>query len=83
QFPNFFGTSASAPHVAAIAALMMDKQSRAKGPKLSPDQITKILQDTAKDMRLRAGRTIPPYPAGPGSGAGPDFDSGYGFVDAQ
>lgn len=83
QFPNFFGTSASAPHVAAIAALMLDKQSRAKGPKLSPDQITKILQDTAKDMRLRAGRTIPPYPAGPGSGAGPDFDSGYGFVDAQ
>ena len=82
QFPNFFGTSASAPHVAAIAALMMEKQARAKGPKLSPDQITGILESTAKDMRLRAGRTIPPYPAGPGSGAGVDFDSGYGFVDA-
>jgi hypothetical protein len=82
QFPNFFGTSASAPHVAAIAALMMDKQARAKGPKLSPDRIYGILQSTARDMRLRAGRTIPPYPF-PFATTGVDFDSGYGFVDAD
>jgi len=81
-FPNFFGTSAAAPHVAAIAALMIDKQARAKGAKLTPDQITGILESTAKDMRFRAARTIAPYPF-PFGTAGFDFDSGYGFVDAD
>lgn len=81
-FPNFFGTSASAPHVAAIAALMMDKQARARKPALSPDKIYRVLESTAKDLHYSAARTIPPYPFPFGS-KGFDFDSGYGFVDAD
>jgi hypothetical protein len=80
-YPNFFGTSASAPHVAAVAALMIDKQKRAGKRAPSPDRIYQVLQDTAKDMRLAAGRAIEPFPF-PFGTRGFDFDSGYGFVDA-
>ena len=80
-FPNFFGTSASAPHVAAVAALMIDKQKRAHGQPLSPDRIYRTLEKTALDMRLAAGRVLEPFPF-PFGGRGFDFDSGFGFVDA-
>jgi hypothetical protein len=44
-FPNFFGTSASAPHAAAIAALVLDA---AGGPgSVKPKKMRKILQDSA------------------------------------
>ncbi len=44
-FPNFFGTSASAPHAAAIAALVLDA---AGGPgRVKPFLMRKILQNSA------------------------------------
>jgi len=89
-FPNFFGTSAAAPHAAAVAALMLDKRSRdiaARkhfiGPReLSPQLIYAALRLTADDMRLRNfGGEIGPQPVA--GAAGFDFDTGFGFVDAS
>ena len=79
ELPNFFGTSASAPHVAGVAALMLQKNST-----LSPQRVYSILTSTAKDMVKREVTVVP----GPGDSvfsaiaAGPDSDAGAGFVDA-
>ena len=67
-FPNFAGTSASAPHVAAVGALL--KQAR---PDFSPNQIRHVLKATARDM-------IDPYNP---YDFGPDRTTGAGFVDAD
>jgi Subtilase family len=45
SYPNFFGTSAAAPHAAAIAALMLQANSN-----LSPAQIYAALQTSALPM---------------------------------
>ncbi len=44
-WPNFFGTSAAAPHAAAVAALMLDAN-----PGLSPAETNDILRGTAIDI---------------------------------
>lgn len=65
-FPNFRGTSASAPHVAGIVALMLEAN-----PKLTPQNVKQILQETASDITSSSVESLPD---------GFDFSSGYGLV---
>ncbi|XWW44218.1 S8 family serine peptidase [Fibrella sp. USSR17] len=69
-FPNFFGTSAAAPHAAAVAALM---QERAQNT-LSRNTILSIMQQTALDMD---------DPFTPNFDTGFDFGTGAGFIQAD
>lgn len=67
-YPNFFGTSAAAPHAAAVAALIMEgKKKYSNQPLTLPGEIRSILQHSATDMYT----------------PGFDFTSGYGFVNAD
>jgi hypothetical protein len=85
EYPNFFGTSASAPNVAAVAALMLQKN-----PGLTPADVYNILKNTAADMRLRftnrstpAGPVTDVFPIEDPDPAGFDYDTGWGFVNGE
>ena len=84
-FPNFFGTSAAAPHAAAVAALLYDRRARsiAAGTSttpLTPAAVVQALRSTAVDItreRLNSGAvgTI-------AAGTGVDVKSGAGLINA-
>ena len=79
NFPNFPGTSAAAPNIAAIAALIRDSRSG-----LGPTAVYDRLESAAVDVRFRQqlengsiSDTLDPI------GSGVDPWSGHGFVRAD
>jgi len=80
--PNFPGTSAAAPHVAAVAALLV--QVTGGRGNITPQQIYHALENTAIDIVARNSITSPgSTPIDIPNGAGIDAFSGYGLVDAM
>ncbi|MCS7019039.1 MAG: T9SS type A sorting domain-containing protein [Cytophagales bacterium] len=69
-FPNFFGTSASAPNIAAVVAMMIE----ANGGRMPSHIVRQLLKSTSIDMD---------DPRTPGFDRGFDFASGSGLVQAD
>jgi len=67
QFPNFFGTSAAAPHAAGVAALLIESKMKFSSHVITPGEMRTLLQATALDINT----------------AGFDFSSGAGLIQAQ
>ncbi|MDK2971824.1 MAG: hypothetical protein PWP23_1579 [Candidatus Sumerlaeota bacterium] len=68
-FPNFFGTSAAAPHAAAVAALIMEAL-----PGATASDVYTGLKGSAVDMNTGASD---------GTAAGYDYRTGFGYIDAD
>ncbi len=67
-FPNFFGTSAAAPHAAAVAGLLIEAKKRFfNDTSFTGAQMKTLLQSTAIDM------DAPGY----------DVNTGYGFIQTD
>jgi subtilisin family serine protease len=67
-YPNFFGTSAAAPHAAGVAALLMDID-----PTLTPDETYAWMKANSLDMNDPDTR---------GFDKGFDYRTGYGLIQA-
>jgi hypothetical protein len=65
--PNFFGTSAAAPHVAGSIALMLEARRKFYNQILTPAQAKQLMAATAIDM----------------DAAGFDFNTGKGFIQVD
>ena len=73
----FSGTSAAAPQLAGVAALV--KQAC---PKLTPNQVKEIMMKTARDVTTGNCNGTALNPGGIPSVVGPDASTGNGLVDA-
>ena len=74
----FSGTSAAAPQLAGVAALI--KQACMK---LTPKQIKNIMMKTARDVTTGTSNATALTPGGAASVVGPDASTGNGLVDAH
>jgi subtilisin family serine protease len=74
----FSGTSAAAPQIAGVAALL--KQAC---PGLGPAAVKEILISTARDVSAGFCNTVPGIHTGLAATAGPDVATGAGLVDAH
>lgn len=65
--PNFFGTSAAAPHLAGAVALLLQASKKYYNALVSPASVKNTFQKTAIDM----------------DAPGFDFNTGHGFIQAD